>query len=85
MNGSGPASVRETRRAAYREQNGSRGQGLDHRRIERLIEILDGVLQAGPIPALHVRHTAAVRASLADAAIARRIAREMGQLARKGA
>jgi hypothetical protein len=89
MKGHEPVSVRSARREAYQEQAyGHRGQSLDfvHRRIDRLIELVDGVLHAGPVRThVAVRYTAAVRASLADAEAARRIAREAGREARRGA
>lgn len=69
-------------------RNGRRGRGLDARRIDRLCEVIDAVLATAAQNGSAMRfspNTEAVRASLADAAAARRIAREMGQSARKGA
>jgi hypothetical protein len=84
-----PAFVRAARRESYRQQAyGRRGVSVineTNRRIESLIRVVDDALTGAAVGPVGRTSHAATQEMLAEAAVARRWAREMSQEARRRA
>jgi hypothetical protein len=83
-----PRAVRAARRKSYQQQAyGRRGVSViqeTNKRIEGLIRTLDEALTGSNAEPVRLTSQAATRASLAEAEVARRWAREMGRDVRRG-